>query len=147
MEKELFALLRLGLAITTTEEENLSDFIVLTADKWARIGDLARKQGVLGIMLDGIDKLEATRYGLTRELTTAQKLEWIGEFLQIEQRNRQQVVVMNDLACKWKRQGCRVMVMKGQANGVFYPKSEHRNPGDIDCYLFENYARGNDIAR
>lgn len=147
MEKELFALLRLGLAITTKEEENLSDFIVLTADKWARIGDLARKQGVLGIMLDGIDKLVATRYGLTRELTTAQKLEWIGEILQIEQRNRQQVVVMNDLACKWKRQGCRVMVMKGQANGVFYPKSEHRNPGDIDCYLFENYARGNDIAR
>lgn len=147
MEKELFALLRLGLAITTTEEENLSDFIVLTADKWVRIGDLARKQGVSGILLDGVDKLETTRYGLTRKLTAAQKLEWIGEVLQIEQRNRQQVVVMNDLACKWKRQGCRVMVMKGQANGGFYSKPEHRNPGDIDCYLFENYARGNDIAR
>ena len=147
MEKELFTLLRLGLAITTTEEENLSDFIVLTADKWVRIGDLARKQGVLGIMLDGVDKLETTRYGLTRELTAAQKLEWIGEVLQIEHRNRQQIVVMNDLAGRWKQQGCRVMVMKGQANGVFYPKPEHRNPGDIDCYLFENYARGNDIAR
>ena len=147
MEKELFTLLRLGLGNTTTEEENLSDFIVLTADKWARIGDLARKQGVLGIMLDGVDKLEATRYGLTRDLKAAQKLEWIGEVLQIEQRNRQQIVVMNDLAGKWKQQGCRVMVMKGQANGVFYPKSDHRNPGDIDCYLFENYARGNEIAR
>lgn len=147
MEKELFALLRLGLAITTTEEENLSDFIVLTADKWVRIGDLARKQGVLGIMLDGVDKLETTRYGLTRELTAAQKLEWIGEVMQIEQRNRQQIAVMNDLTGKWKHQGCRVMVMKGQANAVFYPKSEHRNPGDIDCYLFDDYARGNDIAR
>lgn len=147
MEKELFTLLRLGLAITTTEEEKLSDFIVLTADKWARIGDLARKQGVLGIMLDGVDKLETTRYGLTRELTAAQKLEWIGEVLQIEQRNHQQIVVMNDLAGRWKQQGCRVMVMKGQANGMFYPKPEHRYPGDIDCYLFENYARGNEIAR
>lgn len=147
MEKELFILLRLGLGNTTTDEENLSDFIVLTAEQWTHIGDLARKQGVLGIMLDGVDKLETTRYGLTRELTAAQKLEWIGEVLQIEQRNRQQIVVMNDLAGKWKRQGCRVMVMKGQANGVFYPKPEHRNPGDIDCYLFENYARGNDIAR
>lgn len=147
MEKELFTLLRLGLAITTTEEENLSDFIELKADKWVRIGDLARKQGVLGIMLDGVDKLETTRYGLTRELTAAKKLEWIGEVLQIEQRNRQQIVVMNDLAGKWKQQGCRVMVMKGQTNGVFYPKPKHRNPGDIDCYLFENYARGNDIAR
>lgn len=155
MEKELFALLRLGLAITTTEEENLSDFIVLTADKWARIGDLARKQGVLGIILDGVDKLEATRFGLTRELTAAQKLEWIGEVLQIEQRNRQQIVVMNDLAGRWKQQGCRVMVMKGQANGVSYPKPEHRNPGDIDCYLMnENdnqngnaYQIGNKVAR
>ncbi len=147
MEKELFTLLRLGLAITTTEEENLSDFIVLTADKWGRIGDLARKQGVLGIMLDGVGKLEATRYGLSRELTAAQKLEWIGEVLQIEQRNCQQTAVMNDLAGKWKQQGCRVMVMKGLANGVYYPKPEHRNPGDIDCYLFDDYARGNDIAR
>ena len=147
MEKELFTLLRLGLAITTTEEENLSDFFVLTADKWARIGDLARKQGVLGVVLDGVDKLEATRYGLTRELTAAQKLEWIGEVLQIEHRNRQQIVVMNELAGKWKQQGCCVMVMKGQANGVFFPKPEHRTPGDIDCYLFENYTRGNEMAR
>jgi hypothetical protein len=155
MEKELFALLRLGLAITTTEEENLSDFIVLTADKWARIGDLARKQGVLGIMLDGVDKLEATRYRLTRDLTAAQKLEWIGEVMQIEQRNSQQIVVMNDLTGKWKQQGCRVMVMKGQANGFFYPKSDHRNPGDIDCYLMKEndnqnenaYQIGNKVAR
>ena len=65
----------------------------------------------------------------------------------MELRNHQQIVVMNDLAEKWKQQGCRVMVMKGQANGVFYPKPKHRNPGDIDCYLFENYARGNEIAR
>ncbi len=147
MEKDLFTLLRLGLTITTTEEENLSDFIMLTAGQWLRIGDLARKQGVLGIMLDGVERLEATRYGLTRELKATQKLEWIGEVVQVEQRNHQQIVVMNDLAEKWKKEGCLVMVMKGQANGVFYPKPEHRTPGDIDCYLFENYVRGNEIAR
>lgn len=54
---------------------------------------------------------------------------------------------MNDLAEKWSKEGCRTMVFKGQANGTYYPKPDHRNPGDIDCYLFENYARGNDIAR
>lgn len=147
MEKELFTLLRLGLAITSTEEENLSDFIMLKAEQWHRIGNLARKQGVLGIMLDGVDWLETTRYGLTRELKATQKLEWIGEVLQTEQRNSLQVVVMNDLAGKWNQQGFRVMVMKGQANGVFYPKPDHRSPGDIDCYLFENYECGNEIAR
>lgn len=161
MEKELFALLRLGLGTSTTKEENLSDFILLSAEKWAQLGDIARKQGVLGIMLDGVERLEGTNYGLTRGLTANQKLEWIGEVLQIEQRNRRQVEVMNDLAGKWKINGCRVMIMKGQANGTMYPKPEHRSPGDIDCYLFncninpndnlnddkEAYRIGNDIAR
>lgn len=61
---------------------------MLSADIWAHLGDIARNQDVLGIMLDGIDKLENTRYGLTRELHANQKLEWIGEVLQIEQKNQ-----------------------------------------------------------
>ena len=146
MEK-LFSILRLGLDTSTIEKENLSDFILLSADKWGRFGEIARKQGVLGIMVDGIDKLENTRYGLTRELKANQKLMWIGEVLQIEQRNQQQATVMNDLAEKWNQNEIRVMVMKGQSNGLFYPNPNHRNPGDIDCYLFENYALGNEIAR
>lgn len=147
MEKELFALLRLGLGNTTLEEENLSDFIMMSASQWARIGNMARVQGVLGVALDGVDRLEASGYGATRDLPVSQKLEWIGEVLQVEQRNRQQMAVMNEMAEKWTEQGCRVMVMKGQANGMLYPKPEHRSPGDIDCYLFENYAKGNEIAR
>lgn len=147
MEKELFTLLRLGLRNTTTDEENLSDFIVLTAEQWTHIGDLARKQGVLGIVLDGLNQIMVLGSSCKIEMPAALRLEWIGEVLQMELRNRQQIVVMNDLAEKWKQQGCRVLVMKGQANGVFYPKPERRNPGDIDCYLFENYARGNEIAR
>lgn len=147
MEKELFALLRLGLGNTTLEEENLSDFIMLSKEQWARIGDVARTQGVLGVALDGVDQLEASSYGAIHDLPVSQKLEWIGEVLQVEQRNHQQMAVMNEMAEKWTEHGCRVMVMKGQANGAFYPKPEHRNPGDIDCYLFENYAKGNEIAR
>lgn len=145
--EQLFALLRLGLDTSTIEKENLSDFVMLPADKWAQLGDIARNQGVLGIMLDGIEKLENTRYGLTRNLQANQKLEWIGEVFQIEERNRQQTIVMNDLAEKWHQNGIRIMVMKGQANGLFYPNPRHRSPGDIDCYLFENYAQGNEIAR
>lgn len=147
MEKELFALLRLGLENTTIEEENLSDFIMLSKEQWARIGDMARVQGVLGVALDGVDRLEASSYGVTRDLPVNLKLEWIGEVLTIEQANLHQMAVMNEMAEKWSEQGCRVMVMKGQANGAMYPKPGHRNPGDIDCYLFENYANGNGIAK
>ena len=147
MEKELFALLRLGLGNSKPEEENLSDFIMMSEDHWARLGEMALAQGVLGIVMDGLECLEATPYNPTRALSKQQKLEWIGQVMQIEQRNRHQIEVMNGLAQKWIMEGCRVMVMKGQANGTLYPKPMHRSPGDIDCYLFEDYQKGNEIAK
>ena len=145
--EQLFALLRLGLNTSTVDKENLSDSIMLPADKWTSLGDKALNQGVLGVVLDGIERLEETPYGPTRELSKQQKLEWIGQVMQIEQGNRLQIEVMNDLAQKWIDKGCKVMVMKGQANGLLYPNPIHRSPGDIDCYLFENYALGNEVAR
>ena len=147
MEKELFTILRLGLGISTPEKENLSDFIMMSAQQWARLGEKALAHGVLGFVLDGVGRMEKTPYGPTRELSKRLKLEWIGQVMQIEQGNRRQTMVMNDLAQKWIDEGCRVMVMKGQANGTLYPIPEHRSPGDIDCYLFENYQLGNEIAK
>lgn len=147
MRQLIFPLLRLGLGNSLPEDENLSDFILLSAEKWKLLGHFARSQGVLGFLLDGVEQLKNTRFGATRELETDLKLEWIGEVLQVEQRYHRQKDVMDDLAEKWRSNGCRVMIMKGLANAILYPKPEHRNPGDIDCYLFDKYAVGNTIAR
>lgn len=148
MEKELFALIRLGLGNSEPEKENLSDFIMLPAAHWARLGEIAQEQGVLGVMLDGIDRLETTGYGATRELSKEQKLEWIGNVLNgYEARNQHQQAVIDDLQKKWSEAGLRMMVMKGQAMGTYYPNPSHRAPGDIDCYLFDGYAKGNEAAK
>lgn len=147
MINNMFALLRLGLDTSTIDKENISDLIMLSEEKWASICNIARKQSVLGIMLDGIDKLESSCYGLTRELKANLKLIWIGEVLQMEQRNQHQTMTMNSLADTLNQYGCHMMLMKGQANGLLYPNPFHRSPGDIDCYLFEDYARGNKIAQ
>ena len=77
VEKELFALLRLGLGNSTPEEENLSDLIMMSEEHWARLGGMAQAQGVLGIIMDGLERLEASPYGSTRTLSKQQKLEWI----------------------------------------------------------------------
>jgi len=146
MTNAIFPLLRLGLDNSTTDKEKLSDYIMMTETQWEALGNLARLQGVLGILLDGVEQLEKTRLGATRELKANLKLTWIGEIVQLEQRNRQQQDVINDLAEKWSRNGCRVMIMKGYANSILYPKPKRRTPGDIDCYLFEHYALGNAIA-
>lgn len=148
MEKELFALLKLGLGNSEPEKENLSDFIMLSADQWARLGEIAQEQGVLGVMLDGIDGLDATGYGATRELSKEQKLEWIGNVLNgYETRNQLQLTVIADLQKRWAKAGIRMMVMKGQATGTYYPNPKHRCPGDIDCYLFDGYVSGNETAK
>ena len=147
MINSIFPLLRLGLDNSSIEKESLSDFIVMSVSQWTAVGDLARKQGVLGIVLDGADKLQMSKYGATRELSANLKLEWIGEVLQMEQRNQRQAKVMEEMAQKWKPAGCQVMVMKGQANSTFYPHPLHRSPGDIDCYLFGSYKKGNDVAK
>ena len=157
-------MLRLGLGNSTAEEENLADFIMLSAAQWAKIGDIAQEQGVMGIVLDGIDSLEATGCGATRELSKEQKLQWIGVVLQnYEAGNRQQMAVIDAVQRRWAEHGLRTMIMKGQAMGTYYPKPEHRSPGDIDCYLInenenqnqnqnenENgsgYRIGNEVAR
>jgi len=169
MEDELFTLLRLGLGNSTLEQESISSLLLLNRQQWDRLHDLTCAQGVLAIVLDGLECLVDNGAAIKTGLATDQKLQWIGEALQMEQANQQQKAVMKDLAEKWSKNGCRVMVMKGQANGTFYPKPEHRSPGDIDCYLLpdnshaditestdkssfrerqaEVYKLGNDIAR
>ena len=148
MEKELFALLRLGLGNSKADDENLSDFIMMSDEQWKRLGDIAQAHGVLGVVLDGIDCLEATHYGLTREFSKELKLEWIGLFLQgYVSQNQHQLAVIDDLQKQWANAGLRMMVMKGQAMGTFYPAPNHRAPGDIDCYLFAGYAKGNETAK
>ena len=149
--KQLFKLLQLGLQITDVNDIDTSEFAPLSKEEWTAIKDMAVKQGVSAIVLDGINQLSLSGYNMPAEM----KLEWIGEALQIEQRNRQQMAVMEEMAGKWREKGLCVMVMKGQANGTMYPKPEHRSPGDIDCYLFndkandnkEAYKFGNVIAR
>ena len=148
MKKELFALFRLGLGNSTAEKENLSYFNMLSAAQWTRLGEIAQEQGVLGVILDGIGRLEAIGCSVTRELSKEQKLEWIVNVLNgYETRNQHQLDVIADLQKKWAESGLRVMVMKGQAMGTYYPVPNHRCPGDIDCYLFGGYAKGNETAK
>lgn len=148
-----FALLRIGLEIEQPVEAVAADFCKLSLKDWQELKNLADKQGVSAIVFDGFQTLVDV-YGKGRvapPLNTGdwQMLiyDWIGVMTQVEHQNKLQREVMEDMASKWALQGCRVMVFKGQASAKMYPQPKHRSPGDIDCYLFENYAHGNSIAR
>lgn len=146
-------LIRLGIETEVATSANTQSFGELSQKDWERIRDMSEKQGVSAVVMDGLSRLvekhgkDGIAPNIDRDWWQMYVLEGTGSLLQTEQSNNQQLQVMDSLASRWAVKGCRVMVFKGQASAKMYPKPEHRSPGDIDCYLFENYAKGNGIAR
>ena len=151
VEQGLFLLLRLGLG-NSTDNDIPQDLLTLSLADWKTMMDLAQRQSVCAIAVDGIQTI-VERYGnifsdyYGQESWQPLILEWMSVMLMTEQANASQTIVMSKMAMSWKQGGCRTMLMKGQANGLYYPRPQHRSTGDIDVYLFDGYEKAHDIAR
>ena len=120
----LLSLTRLGIGHRNGEKFNKID--------WLSVQNLAEQQGIYAIVLDGIEKLPEIQRPPQTIL-----LEWIGEVLQgYEYRYKQYCKAISEMACFYNNHGYRMMVMKGYACSLEWPKPEHRPCGDIDIWLF-----------
>ena len=129
-EKDIFlALVRLGIGKDATIP--LPNHI-----DWDEVETLAERQGMLGVVYDGIIRLaEIAENADILPLTV--KLRWVGKVIQeYEHRYVAYKKAVADLAVWYHAHGYRMMVLKGLACGVNWPKPEHRPFGDIDIYLF-----------
>lgn len=98
---------------------------------WNALRDLAVRQGLSAVVLDGIDKLN------TNTLPLEIKLEWIGEMLQdYEGRYSEYKKAIGSLAGFYNQHGFQMMVLKGYACSLDWPKPDHRPCGDIDIWQF-----------
>lgn len=98
---------------------------------WNNFLEFCNRQGVIGLVFGGLE-----RSGLRIPQTIL--FEWIGYAENIK---RQNTVVNKRIAQanqSLKEKGCECVVLKGQANGLMYPKSELRSPGDIDLWVRRN---------
>lgn len=102
---------------------------------WNAIDSLAAAQGLSAILVDGIERIT----GMSRppkELL----LQWIGSVMQgYEQRYELYQRAISELACFYNSHGFRMMVLKGYACSMNWPKPEHRPCGDIDIWQFGCY--------
>lgn len=99
---------------------------------WQAIEDLANKHGLMSIMIDGIELLPKQQRPSKVIL-----LEWIGNTLKsYEQRYVLYKNAIGKLAGFYNKHGFRMMVLKGYACGLNWPKPEHRPCGDIDIWQF-----------
>lgn len=99
---------------------------------WQAIKALADKQGLTAIVVDGIEQLPETNRP-PKELL----LRWIGEVMQnYENYYGLYRRAIAELARWYNAHGYKMMVLKGYACSIYWPKPEHRPCGDIDIWLF-----------
>lgn len=120
-------LIRLG--IGTSQVARISKEI-----DWPALKALADEQGLSAVILDA---LNSGGDDLTSTMPVQVKLEWIGEVLQnYEQRYKQYENTISSMACFYNQHGFKMMLLKGYACSLNWPKPEHRPCGDIDIWQF-----------
>ena len=133
MVQEFLYLIRLGIG-------HIGGIVPKSVD-WKVIKSIAEKQGLLAIILDGIERLPNTQRPPQTIL-----LQWIGGTLQeYEQRYKLYRKAISSLAGLYNKHGYKMMVLKGYACSQDWPKPEHRPCGDIDIWLFGHYKDADDV--
>ena len=98
---------------------------------------LAEKHGLAAVVLDGIDYLNINLPKSSIDVPKPIKLEWIGEVLQnYEHRYKAYEQAISSLAGFYNQHHFKMMVLKGYACSLDWPKPEHRPSGDIDIWQF-----------
>lgn len=99
---------------------------------WRAIEELSSKHGLSAVIIDGIEKLPDSKRPSKEVL-----LNWIGTVLQAyEYRFEQYRKSIAEIAAFYNSHGYKMMLLKGYACSLDWPKPEHRPCGDIDIWLF-----------
>ncbi|WP_028911852.1 nucleotidyltransferase family protein [Prevotella sp. MA2016] len=105
----------------------------LSENGWHSIYDIASKQSLVGVMIEGIQRLS--------EIDTSQKppltllYEWIGIAEHIKRQNKlmdERSEMLTRILKSWGYDSC---ILKGQGVARLYPKPELRQSGDIDIWV------------
>lgn len=124
------SLVRLGIGHGTQVSSQIEDKSF--SMDWSAIKSLADEHGLSAIILDGIGSLSDSKRPPEDVL-----IPWIGSTLmKYEHRYEMYCHTIADLARWYHAHGCKMMVLKGYACSLDWPKPEHRPCGDIDIWLF-----------
>ena len=110
---------------------------VIAGIDWQMLYSFASKQALLGLCFDGIERLgkeypeELKLNPIGRELL----MTWMGKAQQIRRQNMKVNGVAAKLYSKFREDGLRCCILKGQGNALMYPNPYSRTPGDIDVWV------------
>ena len=111
--------------------------MVVAKMDWRQLYTFASRQALLGFCFDGIERLtkeyseELKQNPMGRDLL----MTWMGASQQIRRQNVKVNAVAGKLYSKFREDGLRCCILKGQGNALMYPNSYSRTPGDIDVWI------------
>ena len=118
-------------------EDKVDLSMVVSNMDWQQLYSFATKQTIIGICFDGIERLgeeypeELKKNPIERDLL----MTWMGAAQQIRRQNMKLNGVAAKLYSKFREDGLRCCILKGQGNALMYPNPYSRNPGDIDVWV------------
>ena len=122
---------------------------VLAKLNWLNLYSFASKQAILGLCFDGISRLgqeypdELKKNPIGRDLL----MTWMGAAQQIHRQNMKVNAVAGKLYSKFREDGLRCCILKGQGNALMYSNPYSRTPGDIDVWIYASRERIMEYAR
>ena len=111
--------------------------MVVAKIDWRQLYNFASRQALLGFCFDGIERLtkefseELKQNPMGRDLL----MTWMGAAQQIRRQNMKVNAVAGKLYSKFREDGLRCCILKGQGNALMYPNPYSRTPGDIDAWV------------
>ena len=111
--------------------------MVVAKIDWRQLYTFASRHALLGFCFDGIERLtknfseELKQNPMGRDLL----MTWMGAAQQIRRQNMKVNAVAGKLYSKFREDGLRCCILKGQGNALMYPNAYSRNPGDIDVWV------------
>jgi len=110
------------------------DVLIPNDIDWLQLKTLADEQGLSAVVMDALNTRDT---GITASMPYQVKLEWIGEVLRYyEHRYALYEKSIGTLAGFYNQNGYKMMILKGYACSLDWPKPEHRPTGDIDIWQF-----------
>lgn len=135
LEKTFIGLVRLG--IGTSDEVSIPE-----GTDWNALMNLTNKQGLSAVVLDGLEKAKGDNLPPKVLL-----LQWIGETLQCyEYRYELYRRAIAEMAGFYNEHHFKMMVLKGYACSLDWPKPEHRPCGDIDIWQFGKQRLADEVV-
>ena len=111
---------------------------LLSEFDWETIYQLSGKQGIKGIVFEGISKLKKDLQPNENLMLT-----WAANMKLQEERCKRNTRALLQLKDKLAKREIRMLLLKGKSLAEFYPTPSYREYGDIDIYLFDKWKEGN----